>query len=196
MVAQPQAGNLLQQRVVDIAEQVHLAANVFDVVFQRQNALGRGSAGGIGLVQIEAFEQLFVNPQFQIGHRGAQMGFELLAADAGHLFGPEADRVGPDADLDAGSELGPLSAEHFRIADQAAIQADVFQFHFAVMNAHHGVPARDQRAAQHHAVGLFAADVKLIGLDFDHTAAAFVDFVKPDFHACSINSDRCLGQVS
>ena len=39
------------------------------------------AAVGLELVEVEPFEQLAVDPQFQVGHDRAEMGLQLAAGD-------------------------------------------------------------------------------------------------------------------
>ena len=154
VVAERQAGDLLHQRLVLGTEDVQLAANVLDVVFQQEDALRVAAVTGFELVQVEPFQQLLVDLQLQVGHDRAQMGFQLAAADRGGLLGLEGQRVGPDADLGARLEHARLPAQHLLVAHDAAIQADVLQHQLAVTwstgcpHPHHGMLPRDQRALQ------------------------------------------------
>ena len=57
MVAQRQADDLLQQRLVFQAKDGQLAAGVLDVVLQQQNALLLPAAARLQLVQIQPLQQ-------------------------------------------------------------------------------------------------------------------------------------------
>ena len=149
MIAKRQPGDLLDERLVLRIEDVQLAADVLDVVLQEQDALRVAAVAGLELVEIEPFEQFLMDLQLQIGHDRAEMGLQFTAADGDGLLGLERERVGPDADLGAGIEDARLPAEHFFLADQAAIQADILQHQFAVTRStgcpdpHHGMLPRD-----------------------------------------------------
>ena len=88
VIAERQAGDLVQQRLVLRAEQPHLPADVLDVVFQDHDALRIVGPVGLELVQVEPFQQLAVDPQLEVGHDRAEMGFQLGAADGWRLFRP------------------------------------------------------------------------------------------------------------
>src|SRR5690606_24027881 len=91
----------------------------------------------------------------------------------------------PDADLRARFELGPLTAQHFAVAHQATVKADVLQFQqslLAIQQTNHRVVTRHQRAGENYVVGRIAPNANLRPREIQHRAAAFVDFVEPDFH--------------
>ena len=59
------------------AEDLQLAADVLDVVFQQEDALRVAGPVGLELVEVQPFQQLAVDPQLQVGHDRAEVGFQL-----------------------------------------------------------------------------------------------------------------------
>ena len=159
VVAERQAGDLLDQRLVLGAEDVHLAADVLDVVFQEQDALRVAAVAGFELVQIEPLQQLPVDLQLQVGHDRAEVGLQLVAADGGRLLGLEGERVGPDADLGAGVEQ-PVCPPSTSSSPTTQLFRPTFSSSSlpSRIGAHHGMLPRDQRALQADRVGRVAAD--------------------------------------
>ena len=173
VVAERQAGDLFDQRLVLGAEDVQLAADVLDVVLQEEDALRVAAVAGLELVQVEPFQQLLVDLQLQVGHDRPQVGLQLAAADRGGLLGLEGQRVGPDADLGARLEHARLPAQHLLLADDATIQADVLQGSLPLLHPHDGVLPRDQRALQADRVGRVAADGDLAARHLDRGCGGF-----------------------
>ena len=175
-------GDFLQQGFVLRREDAQVAADVVDVVLQQEDARGVAAAMGFKLVKVEPLQQFAVDAQLQFGHDRAEVGLQFGAGDGRRPLGFEVERVGPDADFRARLEDGRLSAEHLLVADNATVQSHVLQVQLAVGRPHHGVPPRDQRTLQAYGVGRVTADRDLRIVHFDQGAAAFVDFVVPDFH--------------
>ncbi len=180
VVAERQAGDLLQERFVVGAEDSHLAADVLDVVLQEEDALRIAAAVGLELVEVQPLQQLAVDPQLEVGHDRAEVGFEVAAGNGRLLLGLEGEAEGPDADLRPRHEDRRLTAQHLLVAHQATVQADVLQLQPAVNAAHDRVMPRDQRALQAHGVGGVAADGDQRLGRLDHRAATLVHLVEPD----------------
>ena len=68
---------------------MQFAADVLDVLLEHQDALGVTQLAAFQLEEIEAFQQLTMHPQFEIGHDRAEVRFELATADRAGLFGLE-----------------------------------------------------------------------------------------------------------
>ena len=77
VVAERQTGDFLNEGLVFGPKDVQLAADVLDVVFQQNDALRVAAVAGLELVEIEPFQQLLMDLQFQIGHDRPQVGLEL-----------------------------------------------------------------------------------------------------------------------
>ena len=111
VIAERQPGDLLQQRLVLLAEDLDVPADVLDVVLQEQNAVGVAGPVRLELVQVEPLQQLAVDPQLQVGHDRAEVRLQLRPADRHGLLRLEGERKGPDPHLGAGVEDGRLPPE-------------------------------------------------------------------------------------
>ena len=84
-------------------------------------------AVGLELVQVQPLQQLAVDPQLQVGHDRAEVGFQLGAGDGRGFFGLEGEREGPDPHLGADVEDRRLAAQHLFVAHHATVEPHVLQ---------------------------------------------------------------------
>ena len=129
VVAQREADDLLEQRLRSPCRTALSSRQTSSMLFSSSRMLSvLPTLVVLQLVQVEPLQQLAGGSaapgRDMIERRWASSS---LPADDGRRLGLERQRVRPDADLDARRELDPLAAEHFGLADQATVEADVFQ---------------------------------------------------------------------
>ena len=82
VVAERQAGDFFDAAASFSAPKTSNSRQTSSMLFSSSTMLCRVAAvAGLELVQIEPFEQLLVDPQLQVGHDRAEVGFQLAAAD-------------------------------------------------------------------------------------------------------------------
>ena len=139
-ISKAQADHLFKQSQILRAEQIQLAAHIFDVPFEQQDAFVVAESIGFEFVQVEPFEQTPMNSQFQISHDRTKVSFQFGAADRRGLFRFECQRERSDSDRFSGGEVDALATDHFGVADHATIDADVFELQLSVVTSDDRLP--------------------------------------------------------